>query len=475
MMRSLRTRLLFGIISGMLLLLQIFSLTVYMVIHRALLNQYDALLASLARVLAASVELDENNIELEAAVQQMPEFLRTERPTYYELWRSDGIVALRSPLLGADDLVHLDGVINTLVFAMSRDKNSRPLRAVGLKFIPRPANSDDKEQPQLMEKQTFTLVVAGDASSLQRQLGLLRWLLLGASSVTTALSVFIAAVVVRQGLNPLNSIAAEIAAIKEDDLTVRVGTTSVPSEIAPIKNRLNDLLSRLENAFMRERRFTCDVAHELRTPLAGIRSTIEVALRRARNTAEYQTVLSDCLAIVESMQTMVNNLLMIARLDACQAAFRRVQIHLTELVNSCWQPFSEKAVQRRIAFENRVPNDVTVNSDRENFSMVLSNLLDNAVEYTNDAGQIWVTARHTDDSIELTVANTGCRLTSDQVAQVFDCFWRSDASRTGTGIHCGLGLPLVQRLVNALGGSAAAEVQSGSVFAVRLILPASTP
>jgi len=474
-MRSLRTRLLFGIISGMLLLLLTFSLIVYMVIRRALVNQYDASLASVAGILAASVELDENNIELEAAVQQMPEFLRPDRPTYYELWRSDGTVVLRSPLLGADDLVHLEGSINALVFAMSQDKNSRPLRAVGLKFIPRSANSDDKGQPQLMQEQALTLVVAGDASSLQRQLCLLRWLLLGASGVTTALSVLIAAVVVGQGLNPLNSIAAEIAAIKEDDLAVRVGTTSVPSEIAPIKNRLNDLLSRLENAFTRERRFTSDVTHELRTPLAGIRSTIEVALRRARNTAEYQTVLSDCLAIIESMQTMVNNLLMIARLDACQVAFRRVQIHLAKLVNSCWRPFSEKAVERRIAFENRVPNDVTVNSDRESFSMVLSNLLDNAVEYTNNAGQIWVTARRTDDSIELTVANTGCQLTSDQVAQVFDCFWRSDSSRTDTGAHCGLGLPLVQRLVRALCGSAAAEVQSGGVFTIRLTLPLSPP
>ncbi len=475
MMRSLRTRLLFGIISGMLLLLLTFSLIVYMLIHRALLNQYDASLASVARILAASVEVDENNVELESDVQQMPEFLRPDRPTYYELWRSDGTVVLRSPLLGADDLVHLEGSINALVFAMSQDKNSRPLRAVGLKFIPRSANSDGKGQPQLMQEQTLTLVVAGDVSSLQRQLGLLRWLLLGASGVTTALSVFIAAVVVGQGLNPLNSIAAEIAAIKEDDLAVRVGTRSVPSEIAPIKNRLNDLLSRLENAFTRERRFTCDVAHELRTPLAGIRSTIEVALRRARNTAEYQTVLSDCLAIIESMQTMVNNLLMIARLDACQVAFRRVQIYLAELVNSCWRPFSEKAVERRIAFENRVPNDVTVNSDRENFSMVLSNLLDNAIEYTNDAGQVWVTARHTDHSIELTVANTGCQLTNEEVARAFDCFWRSDSSRTDTGAHCGLGLPLVQRLVRALGGSAAAEVQSGGVFTIRLTLPLSAP
>jgi two-component system heavy metal sensor histidine kinase CusS len=466
MMRSLRSRLLFGIVCGMLLLLLVFSLVVYAVIRRALVSRFDASLASTARILAASVELDEDEVDLEVDIQQMPEFLRKDRPSYYQLWRSDGSTVLKSPLLGADDLMHLEGSINTLVFATSRDKNNVPLRAVGLKFVPGLSDSDNKEQ-------TLTLVVAGDASGLQRQLGFLQWLLLAASGVTTALSVFIAAVVVRQGLNPLNSIAAEIAAINQDDLAVRVGATSVPTEIAPIKNRLNDLLSRLEAAFKRERRFTCDVAHELRTPLAGIRSTIEVTLQRARDPAEYQTVLSECLAIVESMQTMVNNLLMIARLDACQVTFRREQIHPAELVDACWRPFSEKAVERGIAFENRVPNDVTVNSDRENFSMILSNLLDNAAEYTNDAGHIWVTADRADNSTGISIANTGCQLTSEQVAQAFDCFWRGDSSRAGTGAHCGLGLALVQRLIKALGGSASAEVQPGGIFTVRLTLPAS--
>jgi len=466
MMRSLRSRLLFGIVCGMLLLLLVFSLVVYAVIRRALVSRFDASLASTARILAASVELDGDEVDLEVDVQQMPEFLRKDRPSYYQLWRPDGSAVLKSPLLGADDLMHLESSINTLVFATSRDKNNVPLRAVGLKFVPGLSDSDNKEQ-------TLTLVVAGDASGLQRQLGFLQWLLLAASGVTTALSVFIAAVVVRQGLNPLNSIAAEIAAVNQDDLAVRVGATSVPTEIAPIKNRLNDLLSRLEAAFKRERRFTCDVAHELRTPLAGIRSTIEVTLQRARDPAEYQTVLSECLAIVESMQTMVNNLLMIARLDACQVTFRREQIHPAELVDSCWRPFSEKAVERGIAFENRVPNDVTVNSDRENFSMILSNLLDNAAEYTNDAGHIWVTADRADNSTGISIANTGCQLTSEQVAQAFDCFWRGDSSRAGTGAHCGLGLALVQRLIKALGGSASVEVQPGGIFTVRLTLPAS--
>jgi signal transduction histidine kinase len=103
--------------------------------------------------------------------------------------------------------------------------------------------------------------------------------------------------------------------------------------------------------------------------------------------------------------------------------------------------------------------------------MILSNLLSNAVEYTNNAGQIWVTACRGDDCVEITVSNTGCSLTSEQVSQVFDSFWRGDSSRKDTGVHCGLGLALVQRLVRALGGSVIVELQAGGIFVVRITLP----
>jgi len=283
--------------------------------------------------------------------------------------------------------------------------------------------------------------------------------------------VLVAVTVVRRGLGPLNAIAAEIDAVTEEDLSTRIGDDSVPVEIVPIKNRLNELLARLEAAFNRERRFTSDVAHELRTPLAGIRSTIEVTLARTRGTDEYERALSECLAIAQRMQTMVNNLLTLARLDTCQASFRNEPIQLKELVDRCWEHFSEKGQKRSITFENSIDKHIIINSDRENVSMVFTNLLDNAAEYTNDTGQIRVTADPIEGAVEVAVTNTGCSLTSDQVAQVFDPFWREDSSRCSEGEHCGLGLALVQRIVKSLGGSCAAQVEGDGIFIIKLTLP----
>lgn len=469
-MRSLWTRLLVGIIGGMMLLLLVFSVIVYTVIRRSLVKQFDASLAAKAWILAASVEYDDDEIELELDVQMMPEFQSPGRPAYYQFWQHDGTVVAKSPSLGTDDLLQFQGSLDMPVFKPLQTKKGRPGRAVGLKFKPRTDGNDDEQQ--LAKQQTLTLVVAREASDLYYHLRFLRWLLAITSVGTISLSFLVAAFVARRGLSPLNSLAAQIAAIREDDLTTRITAEHMPREVVPIRNRLNDLLSRLENSFNRERRFTADVAHELHTPLAGMRSTLEVTLARMRDVNEYQASLSDCLAISKDMQAMVDNLLALARIDTHQMTFQRDPIQLAELANSCWQAFSNKALKRSIVFENRIPAEMTCQTDRKSLSMALSNLLDNAVEYTNEGGHIWTTGCQIGNSVEIAVANTGCQLTNEEAAQIFDRFWRGDSSRTNTGVHCGLGLALVQRIIDALGGSTSVEVQPGGLFTIRIISPA---
>jgi len=473
MTRSLRSRFLTGTIVGMILLLTVFSLIIYIVIRSTLIKQFDRSLASITQVLAASIEhdLDDNKIELEFEVQQMPEFHNVEHPTYYQLWTDDSDVLARSPLLGTNDLVRPEGSPNKLVFMQPFEKNGIPLRAVGLTFVPRNADNEEADAPLPTSEQFLTLMVARDASDLLGQFTFLRWLLLIASAAVIILSLLIAAIIVRKGLNPLNAIATEIATITEDNLTMRITAEHVPEEIIPIKNRLNELMSRLEASFNRERQFNADVAHELRTPLAGIRSTIEVALTRTRESAEYQQAMSECLEITKTMQSMVSNLLILAGLDAQQTSFDTEPVKIVEVIDSCWNSFSEKARKRDVTFDNRLDPDTTCETDRQNLSIILSNILENAVVYTDKGGNIWATASRKDDAVEISISNTGCQLTTDQVAHVFDCFWQADSARSSAGIRSGLGLALVRKLTVALGGHVAAELQSEGIFTIRLNLP----
>jgi signal transduction histidine kinase len=152
--------------------------------------------------------------------------------------------------------------------------------------------------------------------------------------------------------------------------------------------------------------------------------------------------------------------------------FHRERTAPSELVDSCWGAFSPRAIERGLTFDNRIPRDLVLMCDRQNLAVVFSNLLGNAAEYTDPGGRVWMQARETDGVIEIVAANTGCRLTPDQTARVFDRFWRADPSRSDAGTHCGLGLSLVWKIAQAMGGSIGASVEDGT-FIIRLRLPCS--
>lgn len=471
MMRSLRSRLLVGMIGGIALVLILFSLGIYKTIQIALVEVFDASLAATARALAASVERDNQEIEIEFDAEKLPEFGPGRHKAYFQFWLESGKVLRRSPSLGESDLSRFSGKTEVEAFQPMQLPSGLAGRAVGIRFIPRDdaVKRENAEGPANTE--AVILVVARDTADLNGKLQFLRRVLAGAAAGTTVIALLIATAVVRRGLRPLNALAEHVGAVKTEDLTCRIPAAGMPTEMVPVGEKINDLLARLEAAFKRERRFTADVAHELRTPLAGIRTTAEVALSHTRKGDEYREALSDCLAITKRLQTMTDNLLALARLDSKQRTIDREPVNLPKLVESCWQEYAKTAQLRGITFENTLAPDLSCESSREILSMVLSNLLENAAHHANDNGRIWVTGRAGPEAVEVTLANTGCRLSQEDASHVFDSFWRWDSARADTGIHCGLGLALVQRLVRMLGGSASATVDDAGVFAVRVNLP----
>ena len=314
------------------------------------------------------------------------------------------------------------------------------------------------------------MVAARETEDLDEQLASLRWLLASAGAGTVLLVLAIAALVVHQGLRPLGSLAAGIAEIRENDLSARLPADRMPAEMVPVVERLNELLGRLEEAFQRERTLTADVAHELRTPLAGIWSTVEVALSRSRTAGEYEEALRECLEIVRQTQGMADSLLSLARLEGGQTALHPEAVCLAEAVDALWRPHARQVQGNGILFENRLPADLQCTADRDTLVMVLSNLLANAAEYTEAGGRIEIAGGAAGKTVELVVSNTGCKLSAEEVAHVFDRFWRGDSARSATGVHCGLGLSLVERAVRALRGTVSAELRGGR-FTVRVTLP----
>src|SRR6185295_2031046 len=156
------------------------------------------------------------------------------------------------------------------------------------------------------------------------------------------------------------------AGIDERRLTVRLPVHGQPTElVAPVRT-LNDLLERLDASFAREREFTANVSHELRTPLAGLRTLLEVSAHAPR-----PDDLTTALSIVVQMCQLVENLLMLARVDAGQLEIVRGRVALRALVDDCWRPLAAAAAERGLALRNLVPDDAVAIPDRDKLRVVI--------------------------------------------------------------------------------------------------------
>jgi two-component system heavy metal sensor histidine kinase CusS len=469
MRRSIRVRLLFWVIGGMAVLQVGFAALVYEVMEDALQDSFDAVTAATARTLSGAVEQDEGRVSAEIDERDLPEFRRARRPDYYQMWLDDGEVLARSSSLRRGDLQRVDGQNGLLNHRRMHLPDGRKGRAAVVQFAPRVEHQGDRTLPRRV-----TLVVARDTASLDAEMEILTWLLSLATGGTIAVSFLLGALIVRQGLKPLDTLATRIASIRQGDLSARVTVDRMPTELAPVVQRLNDLLQRLEEAFGRERAFTSDAAHELRTPLAGLRSTIEVALARPRQSAEYRDAFSECLTIVQHTQALISHLLALARMEGHQTTVVSESVLLAELVETVWRPLEDTVARRGLTVHLDVASAVCCTVDRALLQMVLAELATNAVEYTDDRGRIDVTAVHVGRAVDLQIANSGCRLVPEDATHVFERFWRGDESRSQTGVHAGLGLTLVQQAVSMIGGSVAVSISNGT-FLVRLSLPSQSP
>lgn len=314
----------------------------------------------------------------------------------------------------------------------------------------------------------LTILMAIDAGPVVSDLQRLGVVLAGLWLITTALGLVVAWWLHRTILRPLTSLAHGITALGPDDLHARLSSTQVPREMQVVPERLNDLLTRLENAFLREKATLANLAHELRTPIAGLRMTLELALADHPPTAQ-ATALTTCLRITESMQAMIANLLALARLDAGQQKLPTGECALEETARAAWAPLAAHASERDLHIAWMTAGEVFVRITTDQAQMVINNLFDNAVSYAAAGSTITVTIDKHEGQGRLMVDNHS-ETTLGDISQVFVPFWRGDQARSG-GVHCGLGLALVQRLVTALGGSVTATAPAERIFRIVVLLP----
>ncbi|MEI8195826.1 MAG: ATP-binding protein, partial [Phycisphaerae bacterium] len=420
-----------------------------------------------AHALVSMTEQGSGGIKIDLEPDQMPEFRKGSHPDYFVLLDNGGKEIAKSESLAEVEWPSaMSGVSERPAHSAVKLPDHRRGRMVQFAFVPR---SEDEEHP-VTAPLTSVIIVARDATELNGKLVRMAWLLSGVFGLAMVLSASAMAWVVSRGLRPLGLLADRIHAMGSTNLSERVRLAEAPDEMLPVVERLNELLARVETNLTRERAFTADVAHELRTPLAGLIVAMQVGLSRRRSPEDYEAVLTKCLGVSDAMRSMVENLLTLARADAQQVQPACEEINLVSLLHDQWQQFDGLARQRQLQVEWSLPDQLTVKTDPGLLTTVLRNLFDNAVTYCDTGGRTSVEVHTQSAEAVIRLTNTGSQIPAEDASKVFERFWRGDAARTVAG-HCGLGLALCERIILLLGGSIAAQTTLGGSFVVEIRFP----
>jgi signal transduction histidine kinase len=296
------------------------------------------------------------------------------------------------------------------------------------------------------------------------------------SAFVVALAFVIGWVLSGAALRPIQRITDTARVIgAQRDFDRRVDYRGPPDEVGQLATTFNGMLNELQGAhqqteqtLQQQRRFVADASHELRTPLTTIRGTLGLLKRRPPIAEEDErAVVDDMVEETDRLIRLTNDLLLLARSDASRS-LRQEPVPIVPLVDDVCRQANVLGEGRTIGCE-AVP-DVRVRGDQDAIKQVLLILLDNALKYTPTGGTITIGAEQNDRAVNIRITDTGPGIAPEDLPHIFERFYRSDESRTGSG--AGLGLAIAQELIEAQNGqiTVKSEIGKGSAFTVTLPL-----
>jgi len=277
-----------------------------------------------------------------------------------------------------------------------------------------------------------------------------------------------------RAIRPLEDIGAAASRISAGNLSERIDVTETHSELGQLAAVLNSTFARLEAAFERQKRFTADASHELRTRLAVIIAEAQTTLARRRRARRYRETIAVCLDAAQQMRRLTESLLALARLDAGETPLPRTIENLARHVSSCVDGVRRLAEGRGIDIHLDLQTAHAL-ANPQRIDQLVTNLVTNAIHHNRPAGEVRITTRAEHGWALLTVADSGPGIPAEDLPRVFERFYRADRSRSRANGGTGLGLAICKAIVDAEGGAidVASRPRGGTTVSVRLPGPAS--
>ncbi|KKQ36389.1 MAG: putative histidine kinase protein [Candidatus Woesebacteria bacterium GW2011_GWA1_37_7] len=270
-------------------------------------------------------------------------------------------------------------------------------------------------------------------------------------------------------ISPLTEITDKLKRVSSENLTERVKKPNTGDEIEELAETFNTMLSRISEAFERERMLIGDLAHELKTPLSTLRSGVEISLSKNRTVPEYKNTLSETLVDINNISSTLKNILDLAWTRSDNARGKAEKIDLSKMSKELKEILGKLSLEKNLKVITHIENNVKVLGNEDKLMRAFLNVIDNAVKFTPSDGTITLSLKKQNASAIFSVKDTGIGISKKDLANIFNRFYRGTGTEKTLG--SGLGLSIAQALVNAHQGKIVVKSKHGNGTSVSIELP----
>lgn len=252
-----------------------------------------------------------------------------------------------------------------------------------------------------------------------------------------------------RSIAPVQQLIQAAAGIRETNIDSRLPLPENKDEIYQLATTINELLQRVENGIIREKQFTADASHEMRTPLTAIRGTLEVLLRKHREPAQYEEKIRRVIEDVDRLHGLLEQLLQLARLESDKITVRRSPVRLAVFGQTIVQKWDARLREKNMELQLQIPPEAILHTDENLLTIIIDNLLGNAIKYGHAGGHIaWIWQP---EKAAFIIRDDGPGISPEHLQRIFDRFYRADNSRSSAVRGAGLGLAIAKKLADLLG------------------------
>ncbi|MCF8261963.1 MAG: HAMP domain-containing protein [Melioribacteraceae bacterium] len=422
----------YTIILAMILAISFFG--IYKIVNNSLITSLDSKLVAESEEIQAGLDLDADSVKIKN-YQEWHEAEHAEttiNPIFIQIFNPDFTTAEKSENLGLDYLTPQTNLTSGKIYQTS--------------LAQFPVRQLQKQITNTKGKIIGHLLVAVSRNEIEQLLKNLRITLIIIFPFSLLIAFVLSKIIAGSSISPVKTIIETAQNVTQKNLDKRLPIPKHRDELYFLTESLNDLLDRLQKALLVEKQFTADASHELRTPLTALKGTLEVILRRPRTTEYYEDKLPQLLEEVNKITILVDQLLLLARVDSIEKIVRKQNSSINSLLTRVIQRFEPLLLNKNIDVVYTSFDELETEFDQELTEIAFNNILANAIKYSLNASEILIDVDA--DLKQVSIINSGESIPQKEIASVFERFYRVENVRNSNISGAGLGLSIVKRFLD---------------------------